>query len=363
MPALASVLSHLCAVVSSRAPPGSIWLHVPGDAQHIVRCITDTVTRATTTSPPPAPGTPPSIDALLPKVASLDLAHIHSAKAAFDSILHQLSAWSTATSNGAWDERDLAVHAPDPALARLRVVRARPGKRTANRSGRSSRPAKRARTDRTDSPRQGGSDTDTEAEARGDDDDEPRWTLEWDRDAPAAGGADKPALLAPLRNTLESFHHSLRALLALASPGGLAPTLSSTASSSLDPAADLAPTPGGPARRFIVIEHGELLGELAGGGGGAGGAARESGGGVTFASALHRLAEIVRRSSLVLSPTRPTLHLDSMPRMVCCGEWRAAQTDSRVSGLCADGPPHHGRHHLALAVAQDARVDGRAAEP
>lgn len=338
MAPLAAFVAHLAAIASSASPPPALFIHVPGDADHLARTVTTTLHRATADPRAATARDRPSVDALLPKVASLDLAHAHSTKAAFDSILDQLSAW-TLLGDGPvkWDDRDKGIPAWHGSLDHLQVVRAASHRRNAS----GERPHKRARTIRRASS---GSDDDGE---RPGGDDEPRWVLEWDADAPARP-ADKPSL-APLRNTVDAFHHSLRAIFAHSTSP---PTLPSAASSALDPAADLAPRDGtadvgptAPRRRFVVIEHGELLGELAGGAGGPSGAARETGVGVTFASTLHRLADLVRPLFLVL---------------VSQGARRDGPDKEPAH---ADGLAHHGRHHLAVAVAQAARVDGRAAEP
>ncbi|GAA5834925.1 hypothetical protein JCM9279_007148 [Rhodotorula babjevae] len=298
MAPLAAFMAHLAAVASSPAPPPSLFIHVPGDADHLARTVTSTLRQATADPRAATTRDRPSVDALLPKVASLDLAHAHSTKAAFDSILDQLSAWTLhADGHAKWDDRDKGIPAWHGSLDGLQVVRVS----SSRRNGSGERPAKRARTSRRAS-----SDSDGDGE-RAAGDDEPRWVLEWDDDAPARP-ADKPSL-APLRNTVDAFHHSLRAIFShSASP----PTLPSAASSALDPAADLAPRdnhgPTAPRRRFVVLEHGELLGELAGGAGGASGAARETGVGVTFASTLHRLAEITGLPITVVTISRLPWH-------------------------------------------------------
>ncbi|BGP46493.1 hypothetical protein JCM10450v2_002338 [Rhodotorula kratochvilovae] len=296
LPSLAAFTANLASLVSSPYPPPALFLHVPGDAHALLPALCATLDRATAPPPPPASGDPPPVEHLLPKVAHLDLAHIHSTKAAFDHVLAQLSGWDAATGGQAWDDRDAGVQAWDGSMRGLRVVRSRKRRAGAAHEGRS---AKRARTAREESAGWSADEAGGSEDGEGEHGDG-EWTLEWDHSAPASV-ADKPTL-APLRNTVDAFHHSLRAIFALSTPA--APAVSSA----LDAAADLAPgTHAPPARRFIVIEHGELLGELTGGTG-ASGAARETGVGVTFASTMHRLAQLTGLPITTITVSRLPWH-------------------------------------------------------
>ncbi|GAA6055378.1 hypothetical protein JCM3770_001079 [Rhodotorula araucariae] len=299
LPSLAAFTAQLAALVSSAFPPPALFVHVPGDPSALALALADTLDLATAPPPPPHSLAPPPVDHLLPKVARLDLATVHSAKAAFDSILAQLSGCNTAQRPQPWDDRIAGVRAWDGSLDPLRVVRAR--KRTAE-PQRRARTAKRQRTAREASAEWGATEQDLDADgddARGDN----GWTLEWDH-AATCPVPDKPAL-APLRNTVDAFHHSLRAIFSFSAPASAA---AAAAAAALDAAADLAPQrPTPPARRFIVIEHGELLGELAGGTG-ASGAARETGIGATFASTMYRLAEITGLPITTITVSRLPWH-------------------------------------------------------
>ncbi|GAA5921419.1 hypothetical protein JCM3775_003040 [Rhodotorula graminis] len=351
MAPLAAFVAHLAAVASSPAPPASLFVHVPGDADHLARTVTVTLEHAVTDHRAATARDRPSVDTLLPRVASLDLARAYSTKAAFDSILDQLSAWTSAHRNGhpPWDDRDKGIPAWHGSLDRLKVVHADPHRR--NSSG--ERPPKRARTARRASV-----DSSDDGGERREGDDGPRWVLEWDDDAPVRP-VDKPAL-APLRNTVDAFHHSLRAIFAL-SPSP--PVLPSAASSALDPAADLAPRddhgPAAPARRFIVVEHGELLGELAGGTGGASGAARETGVGVTFASTLHRLADLTGLPITVVTISRLPWHKlrESMvglpsPELLSVDDMTSTETVALLTSRFASSPASHPTSSDSLSHAQ-----------
>ncbi|BGP23211.1 hypothetical protein JCM10295v2_002105 [Rhodotorula toruloides] len=276
LPSLAAFLERFSALVSSPFCPPSIFVHSPSDSPILLPALQQVLNLAGWPSDAPV-GNPPTVEQLLPKVAHLDLSEVHSVKAAFDRILSQLSGWETAGGT-AWAERDGGIKGWNGSMNGIKVVKRRKSKRKAGQTleGRS---AKRAR--REDSQ-------DLYAETEGqvqqvedqDDADEVEWTLEWDADARAAG--DKPTL-APLRNTVDSFHHSLRTIY--------------SASSSVDPSSansltDPAPFDALLRRRFILVEHGELMSEFAGNLNTGGGAAREAGVGLTFASTMHRMSEL-----------------------------------------------------------------------
>ncbi|GJN87193.1 hypothetical protein Rhopal_000138-T1 [Rhodotorula paludigena] len=289
LPSLASFHAQFAALVASPFPPDAVFVHNPADSPVLAELVHDTLERVA--APPRSKPTagPPPLDALLPTVAHLDLAGTHSTKAAFDSVLNQLSGWDSASGPGGapWDERDGGVRAWDgTSLAGLTVVRAK--KRKHGGANGVTRASKRARTD-------GETHTDAADDLEGQQrDDEDEWSLEWDR--AALSGADKPAL-TPLRNTVDAFHHSLRTIFAASAPSS-APR---DPASALDAAVDLRPAQSQPRRRFIIIERGELLSELAGS---ATGAAKETCVGVTFASTMHRLGQITGLPITVITLSR-----------------------------------------------------------
>ncbi|GAA5880083.1 hypothetical protein JCM1840_000173 [Sporobolomyces johnsonii] len=299
---LAAFLHHLASLVSSPSCPASLFIHSPTDSPLLLPNLL-TLLDAATASPPPVDH--PSVEHLLPKVAVIDLEQVHSTKAAFDRVLNRLSGWDTANEGGAkWDDRDGGIRNWDGSMHGLTVVRTA-RKRRAN--GRAGGRRKRARID-ADSQNQGehGQDADgLDDEDDGDSVDEvEEWALEWDRDAANTSLFTKPTL-APIRDTVESFHHSLSTIVSFSAPS------SCPAPDSLDPGIALSRTKPAVSRRFIVIAHGEMLGDLAGNAGGGAGAAKETGMGMTFASTIHRLGQ---QSELPIT----TLTLSRLP-------WRKAR--------------------------------------
>lgn len=273
LPSLAAFLERFAALASSPFCPPSIFIHSPSDSSILLPALQQVLNLAVPASSVPA-GQPPTVEQLLPKVAHLDLSEVHSVKAAFDRILSQLSGWEI-TGGTEWEERDGGIKGWDGSMEGLKVVKRRKAKRKAGHAleGRS---AKRARREDSEDMYP---EREEPAEEEEDEADATEWTLEWDADAAAA--ADKPAL-APLRNTVDAFRHSLRAIFSSSS--------AANPSHLLD---DLASFDAQPRRRFILVEHGELLSEVAGGAGAGGVAARETGVGLTFASTMHRLSELV----------------------------------------------------------------------
>jgi hypothetical protein len=240
------------------------------------------IIKQSTTIPPPTGK--PSLDQLLPKIAVVDLADVHSVKAAFDRILDQLSGWQT-SGGGRWEDRNSGIEAWDGSMDGVKVVKKEKKRRAP--AGSAGRRAKRARVDLVeDSDEDDMYEAPEEAQEEGSEEDTLEWELRWDRSS--SSQADK-TVLAPLRNTVEAFQHSLASILSHSASSALPPP-----SSALDPAADLRAPSTTAARRFIVLDHGELLSELAGSGGAVGGAAKETGVGLTFASTMYRLGQLVR---------------------------------------------------------------------
>ncbi|GAA5839895.1 hypothetical protein JCM11251_001241 [Rhodosporidiobolus azoricus] len=299
LPSLAPFLSHFTSLVSSPSPPPSIFIHSPTPSPVLVSTILGILSRLTSASYPIVQTEPPSVEALLPKVAHLDLADVHSVKSLFDRVLDQLSGWRAAGEEK-WEGRNGGVEAWDGRMDGVKVVEAaRPGKRKGTGAD-ARRGKKRARLglDRDEEDEDYHEEEDAvEDDTSSPETEETEWILEWDRSATSE--AENPPL-QPLRNTVESFQHSLGVISSFSASSISTSSISSATSAPnpLDPASDLLPpSPAEPnsretARRFIVLERGELLSELAGGAGAVGGAARETGAGLTFASTMHRLGEL-----------------------------------------------------------------------
>ncbi|GAA6000442.1 hypothetical protein JCM10207_008013 [Rhodosporidiobolus poonsookiae] len=276
LPSLTPFLHHFGALVSSPACPPSLFIHDPKQSPVLLQAIAQTLQAVT---PNPSSSEAPTVEQLLPKVALLDLADVHSVKAAFDRVLDQLSGWNM-TGEAGWEDRNSGIATWDGSMDGVKVVRRAKKRKTA--ASHAGPRRKRARMDREDEDDlYADADEEGQDDENGEGDSEQEWTLEWDR---SSGRGDKPTL-APLRNTVDSFQHSLSAIFANSSASQPAPQLDF----SLDPAADFSQS-AQPARRFIVISHGELLSELAGSG--ATGAARETGIGLTFASTIYRLGQL-----------------------------------------------------------------------
>ncbi|GAA5948760.1 hypothetical protein JCM21900_005286 [Sporobolomyces salmonicolor] len=288
-PSLTSFLQHLASLVSSPSCPASLFIHSPTASPLLLPSLLtllDAATATATALPPPVDQ--PSVEHLLPKVAVIDLEQVHSTKAAFDRVLNRLSGWDTAKEGGArWEDRDGGIRNWEGSMHGLRVARTARKRRASGRARARGR-RKRARMEEEDSQDEGADVQDVDGldhEYDGDSVDEvEEWTLEWDREAASTSLFTKPTL-APIRDTVEAFHHSLSTIVSFSAPS------SSPASDSLDPGIALSRTKPAVSRRFIVIAHGELLGDLAGSAGGGAGAAKETGMGMTFASTIHRLGE------------------------------------------------------------------------
>ncbi|GAA6034864.1 hypothetical protein JCM8097_009338 [Rhodosporidiobolus ruineniae] len=293
LPSLSPFLHHLAALISSPSCPSFLFIHNPKRSPVLLDALT---TILTTHTRAPAPSDPPTVEQLLPKAAFVDLKDVHSVKAAFDRILDRLSGWD-AEGAERWGDRNGGIEAWDGSMEGLKVVR-REKKRKAVQGG-AGRRAKRASRDDDDAYGEEDEEEEVEDAAADENGEQPEWVLQWDRSA--ASSSTKPSL-APLRNTVDAFHHSLTTIFAASAPSS-SPSFSSAASS-LDPAADLRrPPPNQPARRFIVLKHGELLSELAGAGT-ASAAAKETGVGLTFASTMHRLGQLTGLPITVITISR-----------------------------------------------------------
>ncbi|GAA5869029.1 hypothetical protein JCM16303_000340 [Sporobolomyces ruberrimus] len=290
----ANCLQQVAALVTSGSPPLSIFIHSPSSSASLPTALLSLL-HAHTAYKPSEHATNPTVQDLLPKVARVDLEEVHSTKQFFDHLLNQFVAW-----RHAWGEGDMGVGNWEEArgFKGLRVVKTKRTKR-ANTKDQASEERQRKRQrmmDAEDTERLGGDDEAANLEAERAEE-EVKWELQWNLSAPLPPPLTK---LAPIRNTVEAFHHSLKTIYDL-----------SSATSRQDPAApsdefDFQPgislslhkVPSQATkqqRRYIVIEHGELLGDLAagsGGGGGLSGAAKETGIGMTFTSTIHRLSQL-----------------------------------------------------------------------
>lgn len=284
LPSLAPFLEQLAALVSSPFCPPSLFLHDPKQAPLLVDAVLQLWHVHCAAASTPAE---PRVGDLLPTVAHLDLAQVHSVKQALDRILAQFSGYDIAAADAQeWDDKAHGVHAWDArpledlvVVEEMGAARKRRSSESGDTSGRKRKRARRGSTaSQSDSEQDGAeapaeTDTDPSGSAQG----PTAWTLAWRSDGETAD--QKPsAAIAPLRNSLDAFHDALRTIFTFADGHS----------------SDQADSSGLPRRRYILLEHGELLSELAGAGK-ASGAARETGVGVTFASTIHRLAELVSR--------------------------------------------------------------------
>lgn len=304
LPALQPFITAFAQLVASSSPPASILIHAPANPSLVLPLLSlifDTIAPVPANADSSAP--PPTVQQLLPKLAIVDLEEVHSTRQAFDRALNQLSGWTTATGlPGAhhdeeipWDDKVGAVINWDGRTEGLGVERRRrrrqrsevdgasAGKR--RRSGQDGeRAGKRARLDGDGgSPNQDrieetpAPENDGEEDARDDDDDDEddsaqfEWVLTWDRTIPPVRD-----VVAPAHDTIDLFHTSLATIASLGSD---------VDHSDQEQAR--------PAHRFLVFDHAEMLSDLASAGN-IGGAPKETGMGMTFASTIARLGQLVR---------------------------------------------------------------------
>ncbi|GAA6005157.1 hypothetical protein JCM11491_002597 [Sporobolomyces phaffii] len=282
---------QFASLIESGSPPPSIFVHSPSASSSLATAVLSILHAHTTYTPSSDPI--PSAADLLPRVARLDLEQVHSTKQLFDQLLNQLVAWKHL-----WTDSEMGVANWDEArgFKALKVVKSNRTKRAAA--------ADRA-TDERQRKRQRMMDDDQDYQEdgiAGEDDaevgtEEDQWALRWNLSAAVPPPSSK---LAPIRNTLEAFHHSLRAIYEFSSASSKPPDNDSNDDFDFQPGISLSlhqktAQSTSRARRYVVIEHGELLGDLASGAGGGGslsGAAKETGIGMTFTSTLHRLSQL-----------------------------------------------------------------------
>ncbi|GAA5991231.1 hypothetical protein JCM5350_005947, partial [Sporobolomyces pararoseus] len=290
--AMSSPFVHqLASLIESGSPPSSIYIHSPSSSPSLPSTVLSILEARTAYQP--SEDSTPTVHDLLPKFAHLDLEQIHSTKQLFDRILNQLVGWQEV-----WNDADMGVANWEESrgFEGLEVVKVKRSKRR-NPNGHTSEQRQRKRQRMMDDAEDYRSDEQQNQDLSQAGEEESEWKLQWNL---AATLPPAPNKLAPIRNTLEAFHHSLTSIFDLASSTTRPQTDEQTNDFDFQPGISLSlqkqtPKSSKYVRRYIVIEHVELLGDLAGGAGGGGGlsgAAKETGIGMTFTSAIHRLAQL-----------------------------------------------------------------------
>ncbi|KAL8287044.1 hypothetical protein RQP46_004050 [Phenoliferia psychrophenolica] len=263
LPSLKPFIASLSARLTSVAPPPAIFIHAPTNTSLVLPLVLQIIQGHLATLSLAAQ---PTVQDLLPKTAVLDLEELSTTRAAFDRALNTFSGWSTDGNPAAWNEAEGLVmnwDGRDEGVSVERVL-----KRSSRGGG--GRPEKRARIDEeVDVVPE--SEEEEEDEGEGELGDE--WTLNWRRDT-----LPPKDPVGPIRDTLDQFHLGLATILKF----GKDPDGSSTGSA-------LFPDPA--RRRWLVVNHAELLNEVASAGN-VGGAPKETGLGMTFASTLYRLGQL-----------------------------------------------------------------------
>lgn len=275
LPSLFPFLSELASILTSSAPPETIFIHAPAN-QHLVLPLVQLILNQST------PTTfnnsaRPSVQSLLPKEAVVDLTEVHSTRAAFDRALNTFSGWLAHDALGSgWSETDRVVPNWDGRVEGCKVVRvAKRGASGGHKADGGGRPSKRQRR----LPAKGCEMDDDEVivvpessqegspRSPAKDDAEAGWALSWDR---APGAADKDPV-GPVRDTLDYFYSSLQKINNLGSDSKKAEE---------------------PSRRWLIFDYAEMLHDLPAAGN-AGGAPKETGLGMTFASGMYRVGQLV----------------------------------------------------------------------
>lgn len=261
LPSLAPFIAALSARLTSLAPPPAIFIHAPTNTALVLPLVQAIIQGHLDSLPqPPAP----TVQHLLPKSAVIDLEELSTTRAAFDRALNSFSGWSTGGNPAAWNETEEAVMNWDGRTEGVSVKRVRT-------SGAAGRPNKRAR-------REDDVDEVPETDAESDEEPEYEWALSWRRDLPAPKD-----LVGPIRDTLDHFHLGLATIFQLGEKAK--DHVRAPPAFHLDPAR----------RRWLIVNHAELLNEVATAGN-VGGAPRETGLGMTFASTIYRLGQLVSSS-------------------------------------------------------------------
>ncbi|GAA5933881.1 uncharacterized protein JCM15063_000499 [Sporobolomyces koalae] len=287
---VSTCLQQLNALVSSGSPPGSIFIHAPATSTNAVADSIVSILRAHLARPSES-DRQPTVSELLPKIARVDLEDIHSTKQFFDQVLNQFVAWEQT-----WSEAEMGVGNWEDAreFAGLKVVESR-----------NETDEGRMRKRRKMSHRTTGSDSEDDLTSGSGD--RTNWKLKWDLSTPPPA---PETTLAPIRNTVEAFHHSLTLIYHLSTSDAEIATDDFDFQPGM--ALSMHPDPEkARQRRYIVIEHGELLADLAAGSGGGGalsGAAKETGMGMTFSSTIHRLSQLAELPFTVITVSRLPYH-------------------------------------------------------
>jgi hypothetical protein len=252
LPTLATSITELKLLLTASHQPPAIYIFAPNHPNNLISSL---IAQQLSLRPLPPQSaeriSQPSVQSLLPKTVYLDLRELQSPKQLFDRVLNTLAAWNENEGGGAgeermvWNDNYVTPENWNGRTKGLEVVR-KERKRVQSH--------KRRRTD--------------EASSEDDEqDNEGEWELEWDRSIPTM---TLSGVQHDRRNeSIDSFRQGLSEIFSLGD--------------------DDEPKE----RRFIVIEHGELLGELASGAGTAG-APKETGLGMTFASVMMYLDEALK---------------------------------------------------------------------
>ncbi|KAK4058499.1 hypothetical protein OIO90_000661 [Microbotryomycetes sp. JL221] len=292
-PSMRQFVSDLAGYLSSAYPPQAIFVHAPSNRalvapliEYIQTMIEQQKRQQELTT---VEQSQPTIDELLPASVTVDLAQIHSTRQLFDTVLNNLSGWtSSASPSGAWDDARGAVVNWDGRLEGLELRKVQAMNRKRRRRGAQTDIVEHARKKQKRSQVSHDDDdpfvvhtvateqSEGVGEAQGptleptdDNTQDEVWTLEWDRSILAPKEE-----IGPLRDSVEYFQNALRQVARLGQPA------------TLD--TDMLDTAGGGKNRFIVVDHAERLPELATGG------QRETGIGSTFVGALLRLRDLSR---------------------------------------------------------------------
>jgi hypothetical protein len=291
LPSLRPFLVKLASHLNSTCSPGSLFIHAPSNPSLVLPLILHVLESRRFYSN--GNDDPPTIEQLLPKVAVVDLEEVHSTRQAFDRALNEFSAWA-GEGGGMWDEREGSVMNWDGRTEGLRVVRRAMKRKSAPVGG--AQGGKRKKRARKDFEEEGDDELvveDSLEEEPAEQEHSFQWALEWDRTIPPTRES-----MAPIPDTIESFHTSLSTILSLSPP--VAPFIRSRRSCADSPDSadeeerddvrDL------PVPRYIIFDHAEMLSDLAAAGN-VGGAPKETGMGMTFANSIRRIGQLVRRAS------------------------------------------------------------------
>ncbi|KAM0754796.1 hypothetical protein T439DRAFT_321842 [Meredithblackwellia eburnea MCA 4105] len=273
LPSLVPFINSLAATLASPAPPQSVFIHAPTNASLVVPLV-KLILHGHLASISPLQdiyesNSKPTIQDLLPRIAVVDLEEVSSTRSIFDRVLNELSGWSGERQPPAWNEGEANVVNWDGRTKGFEVKKGSM-KRAAGGQGTTSKVRKRARTSTSTPPERAGSD----GESEDDDVEREMWALKWSRTTQPPKDP-----VGPLHDSLDYFHLGLSKIL----------NLGVQVESQTDKEDDLLAIQR--RQRWLLIDHGELLNDVANAGN-AGGAPKETGLGMTFASTIHRLGEL-----------------------------------------------------------------------